>query len=53
VTVSVGGEEARVLAAPTAWPAKLWMRWPARRIHWYDGTTGARIVTPGEDGERD
>ena len=43
VTVRVGGEEARVLAAPTSWPANLWLRFPTGRLHWYDGGTGARL----------
>ena len=48
VTVRVGGEEARVLTAPTPWPAELWLRFPPGRLHWYEGTTGARLCAPGE-----
>jgi ABC-type sugar transport system ATPase subunit len=51
VTVTVEGEEARALVEPAAWPERLWMRWPAARLHWFDGVTGARIE-PGP-GARD
>jgi multiple sugar transport system ATP-binding protein len=52
VTLKVGGEEARVLAAASDWPETVWMRWPPARLHWFDGATGGRIDAPGGPGAR-
>jgi multiple sugar transport system ATP-binding protein len=50
ITLTVGGEAVRALADPREWPETLWVRWPARRMHWFDATTGARLHVPGEAG---
>ena len=43
LTFKVGGEEARALAEPREWPGRLWARWPADRLHWFDSATGVRL----------
>jgi ABC-type sugar transport system ATPase subunit len=43
ITLRVGGEQARVLAEPKDWPERLWLRWPADRLHWFDAGSGSRI----------
>jgi multiple sugar transport system ATP-binding protein len=47
LTLKVEGEEARVLAEPREWPERLWMRWPAKRMHWFDAAGGSRIDPSG------
>ncbi len=47
LTLEVGGETARALAAPRDWPEKLWMAWPPDRLHWFDGETEARLEPDG------
>jgi len=43
LTLGVGEEEVRALAEAVEWPADLWMRWPAERLHWFDGANGTRL----------
>jgi hypothetical protein len=50
MTLDVGEEQARVLAEPRDWPGSLWLRWPARCQHWFDGRSGERLQTAGEPG---
>ena len=52
VTLRVGGEEARVLTAPSDWPETVWLRWPPARLHWFEGATGGRIDSPDDAGGR-
>ena len=47
LTLKVEGEEARALAEPREWPERLWMRWPAKRMHWFDAASGRRIDPSG------
>jgi multiple sugar transport system ATP-binding protein len=51
VTLRAGEEEARALVGPAAASAPLWMRWPSRRLHWFNGANGARLGVPGDNGE--
>ena len=46
LTLKVGGEETRALAEPRDWPGRLWVLWPAERLHWFDPSTGRRVEAP-------
>jgi multiple sugar transport system ATP-binding protein len=43
LTLRVGGLRTRALAAPREWPSRLWARWPAHRVHWFDAETERRV----------
>jgi multiple sugar transport system ATP-binding protein len=47
LTLRVGEEELRALAAPREWPDRVWVQCPAERWHWFDGPTGIRLATEG------
>jgi multiple sugar transport system ATP-binding protein len=52
LTLKAGESEARALAAPRKWPARLWMRWLPERLHWFDAASGRRMkdASSGEGG---
>jgi multiple sugar transport system ATP-binding protein len=43
VTLDVKGRSLRALVPPRDQPARLFVRWPAERIHWFDGSTEERL----------
>jgi ABC-type sugar transport system ATPase subunit len=43
LTLSLGGETLRALAAPRAWPDRVWIRWAETSVHWFDGGDGRRL----------
>ena len=43
LTLQAGGCLARALTPAREWPSRLWMRWPLRKLHWFDGLTGMRL----------
>ena len=43
LTCRVGDETIRALAAPREWPARVRVRLPADRIHWFDAKTEERL----------
>jgi hypothetical protein len=44
LTVRVGEEALRVLAAPRAWPERLWLRLPPEKLHWFDAESEQRLI---------
>jgi ABC-type sugar transport system ATPase subunit len=50
LTLEAGGLRARALAEPGDWPERLWMAWPAARMHWFDGETEARLEVAASGG---
>ncbi len=43
LTVRSGGALTRALVVPDSWSDRVWVRWPADRVHWFDPTTERRI----------
>src|SRR5262245_20367978 len=48
LTVRVGEEALRVLAAARAWPAKIWLRLLPEKLHWFDAESERRVVPTAE-----
>ena len=46
LTLRAGAAAARASVEPGEWGGRVWMRWPADRIHWFDAATEQRL-TPG------
>jgi ABC-type sugar transport system ATPase subunit len=46
LTLRAGAAAARALVEPGEWSGRVSMRWPAGRIHWFDGATERRLA-PG------
>jgi ABC-type sugar transport system ATPase subunit len=52
LTLRSGEAVIRALSVPDVWSGRLWMRWPAERVHWFDPVTERRIPRPiGEEAE--
>src|SRR5262249_49171863 len=48
LTIRVGEEALRVLAAARPWPENLWLRLPAEKLHWFDAESERRLVPAAE-----
>jgi multiple sugar transport system ATP-binding protein len=48
LTIRVGEEALRVLAAARAWPEKLWLRLPPEKLHWFDAESERRLIPTAE-----
>jgi ABC-type sugar transport system ATPase subunit len=49
LTLRCGEARLRALAAPGSWSGRVWVRWPAESVHWFDPTTERRL--PGASGK--
>jgi len=47
LTLRVGGERVRALAAPAERPAASWVRWPGGSLHWFEAESGRRLEPDG------
>ena len=43
LTLRSGGAALRALATPDAWSGRVWVRFPASSIHWFDPASGRRL----------
>ncbi|HET7904522.1 MAG TPA: ABC transporter ATP-binding protein [Candidatus Eisenbacteria bacterium] len=50
LTLRSGGSTMRALATPDAWSGRVWVRFPAPSIHWFDPATERRIPSAGAKG---
>jgi len=46
VTLHVGRLEFRALTAPVGGGDSVWVRWPAGKLHWFEGDSGRRFQPP-------
>jgi multiple sugar transport system ATP-binding protein len=46
VTLHVGRLEFRALTAPLGGAGWVWVRWPAGKLHWFEGDSGRRFQPP-------
>jgi multiple sugar transport system ATP-binding protein len=46
LTLDVKGRSLRTLVPPGGLPSRLFVRWPAERIHWFDAATEKRLEPP-------
>jgi multiple sugar transport system ATP-binding protein len=47
LTIRIGDDRLRALAAARDWPEKVWARLPAEKLHWFDGGTEQRLLPAG------